>query len=130
MVVVDASAVLELLKGSAQGLRLLERYLEPDVTLHSPHLIDAEVLHALRRWTFTGGVSPERARERLELYQGLSIRRHAHGPFLDRAWQLRANLSGYDALYVAVAEGLGLLLLTADARLAKTAGHRARIQLV
>jgi predicted nucleic acid-binding protein len=56
--------------------------------------------------------------------------RYPHEPLLLRVWELRDNLSAYDAIYVALAEALGLPLITRDRRLAEAAGHRARIELV
>lgn len=129
MVVVDASAVLELLIGSSAGQRLAARYLEANVELQAPHLIDAEVLNGLRRLTLTGKLEPADAQARLDLYQGLVIRRHAADHFLERAWQLRANLTAYDALYVALAEGLDVPLVTSDGPLAGAVGHQAKIEL-
>lgn len=129
MLVVDASAILELLKGSLRGQRLLDRYTKPE-EFHAPHLLDAEVLAGLRRWTLTAGLEARQADERLAIYQDLSIRRHAHGVFLQRAWELRPNLSAYDALYVAVAEGLGAPLVTADGRLGRAPGHEAAIEVL
>ncbi len=130
MVVVDASAILELLKGSIPGRRLLDRLGAPDYDLGAPHLIDAEVLQTLRRWTLTAGLPAETARRWLDAYQGLAIHRYPHGDLVDRAWELRANLNAYDALYLALAEGLGRPLVTADARLSRATGHRARIQVL
>ncbi len=128
MVVVDASAVLELLRGSAGGARLAARYVEPDVEFQAPHLIDAEVLSALRRWVLSGAIDPQAAHVRLSLYGDLVIRRHPHEHYLQRAFELRANLNAYDALYVALAEALDMPLVTADGRLARVTGHRAMIE--
>lgn len=130
VVVVDASAVLELLLGSSAGQRLAEQYLQADFALQAPHLIDAEVLSGLGRLTLTGKLEPADAEARLKLYQGLVIRRHAAEQLLERAWQLRANLTAYDALYVALAEGLDVPLITIDGPLARASGHQAQIQLL
>lgn len=53
--------------------------------------------------------------------------RHAPDPCLPRVWELRHNLSAYDALYVALAEGLGADLITCDARMGRASGHRAHV---
>jgi predicted nucleic acid-binding protein len=128
--VVDASAVLEMLKGSPAGARLRARLDDPRLELIAPHLIDVEIVSALRRWTLTGGVPAAVASERLEVFLTIPLRRYAHRDLIRRAWQLRAAMSAYDAAYVALAEGLAAPLLTADPRLAATRGHAARIEVL
>ena len=91
--------------------------------LHAPHLIDYEFLSAVRRLSIAGSLPPNIAREALELWRGLKIHRHPAVGTTQRIWDLRQNLSAYDAAYVALAEALGAPLLTADKRLARAA-HR------
>ncbi|MFN2387539.1 MAG: type II toxin-antitoxin system VapC family toxin [Thermoanaerobaculia bacterium] len=105
------------------------RVLAPRETLHAPHLLDLEVAQVLRRYLGQGDLSEQRAAESLRDFLDLSVARYPHEPFLPRIWQLRANLTAYDAAYVALAEALDAPLVTRDARLARAAGHEARIEL-
>jgi len=90
-------------------------------TLWAPHLIDAEVGHSLRRRVAAGRLPADDATAALRNFTQMPLRRIGHLQLLDRAWALRHNLSFYDGLYVALAEGLGAPLLTLDARLARAA---------
>jgi len=128
--VVDASAALELLLNTAVGRRVLERIGSPQVTLHAPHLLDLEVAQALRRYVREGSLSPERGRLGLTYLRELDIARYPHDVLLSRIWELRENLTAYDAAYVALAEALGAILLTCDGRIAGAPGHRARVEVL
>jgi len=133
MLVVDASAVAELLLGSAAGERVAHRLHVHDYDLHAPHLLDIEVLSALRRVVAVGAASPERAREALDDFLDLPIERYGHHVLVPRIWQLRQNFSAYDAAYVALAEVLadgGAPLLTADSRLARAATEHTDLEVV
>jgi predicted nucleic acid-binding protein len=130
LIVLDASAVLELLLATKAGKRVAERIRSPRLSLHVPHLLDLEVLQALRRYVATGSLSSERALMALENLGDLGLVRHEHDVLLMRVWALRENFTAYDAAYVALAEGLKAPLLTLDRRLASAPGHRARIELV
>lgn len=127
MVVVDTSAVLEALVGRDPDRNLVER-LSEDGDLHAPHLIDVELLHALRRLTANGDVSEERATDARSDYRELALTRYPHVALGDRIWELRHNLTAYDATFVALAEALQAPLLTCDRRLAGASGHTAQIE--
>jgi len=128
VLVVDASAILEQLKGSEQGLRLLERLeAEPFIHLQAPHVIDLEVTQSLRRWRLNAGLPEATASAWLQGFQAIPIRRHAHTFLLARIWALRDNLTAYDAAYVALAESLGVPLLTADGGVRPARWHSAQI---
>ena len=129
MIVLDASAALELLLRAATHERLVHRLLESGELLAAPHLLDLEIAQVLRRFAAAGELSDTRAREALDDYAGLRIARYPHDPLLDRIWQLRHNCTAYDASYLALAEALGCPLITCDKPLAATPGHRARIEL-
>jgi predicted nucleic acid-binding protein len=130
MIVVDASVMLELLLGTPLAGRIMDRLFEPPVALHAPHLLDVEVAQVLRRYAARGELPARRGAAALRLLEGFPIRRHAHVPLLARAWALRANLTAYDAMYVALAEALGAALVTRDARLAAAPGSRARVEVL
>jgi predicted nucleic acid-binding protein len=130
MIVLDASAVLELVLVTDAGQHVRERIASTSETLHVPHLIDLEVLQVLRRYCASGALEPDRAKLALEDFQALDLERYAHEPMLDRIWQLRENMTAYDAAYVALAEVLAAPLLTFDARLANAPGHRADVELI
>jgi predicted nucleic acid-binding protein len=117
VIVLDASAaVLGLLNdGDARHSLATE-----DVAV--PHLADSEVAHALRAQVLRGRVDAGDARAALSRWGRLGMRRFAAVGLLDRIWELRADLTAYDATYVALAEGLACDLLTADARLAQAPG--------
>lgn len=130
MIVVDASAVVEFLLQTPLGTRVEARLFRDADEFHSPHLIDVEVTQALRRLVRAGEMSAERAAEAIEDLVDLDLHRHPHLDLLARAWKLRDNLTAYDAIYVALAEALGATVVTCDTPLAKTPGHRARIEVV
>ncbi len=130
MIVVDASALLEALLRTPAAEAVEARLFAPGQSLHAPHLIDVEVAQVVRRYAAAADVVPVRVGEVLQDLADLPLRRWPHDLLLQRAWELRANLTMYDAVYVALAEALDAPLVTRDARLAGAAGHRARIELV
>ena len=130
MIVVDASALLEALLRTAAAKAVEERLFASGQTLHAPHLIDVEVAQVVRRYAANREIDPERGRAALADLADFPLRRYPHVFLLPRIWELRNNLTAYDAAYVALAEALDAPLLTRDGRLAAAAGHRARIELV
>jgi predicted nucleic acid-binding protein len=128
VLVIDTSAVLEALAAHDPAPGLVER-LAHDGDLHGPHLIDTEVLHALRRMTMDDAISNERATDARHDFADLTLVRYPHQPLSDRIWDLRHNLTAYDATFVALAEALDAPLITCDARLASAPGHTARVEL-
>lgn len=128
MIVMDASAVLELLLGTAPGRRVAAHLSASDQTLHAPALVDVEVLHVLRRLTRSRALTPAEAETALTDLAALDLERHDHQPLLRRAWELRANVTAYDAVYVALAEALDASLLTCDSRLTRATDLRTRVQ--
>ena len=110
--VIDASALLEVLKQSATGLELAPLLLRTQ--LHAPHLIDLEVVQALRRLTFRGEMTLQEAEAALELFRQMRITRHPVTPLVSYIWSLRHNLTAYDASYLALARVLDAELLTMD----------------
>ncbi|HEY8051410.1 MAG: type II toxin-antitoxin system VapC family toxin [Steroidobacterales bacterium] len=129
MIVIDASALLEILLRTSRAERLMERALAASERLHAPHLLDIEIAQALRRLVQRQEITARRAEQALADYAQLLIERHVHQPLLERIWQLRDALTAYDGAYVALAEALDAPLLTCDAKLARSHGHRATIEL-
>lgn len=130
MIVTDASAVVELLLGGSRGRRAEEVLSGDDVRLHAPALLDAEVVQALRTLVAARVLTQARGRAALEILQDLPVTRHLMSPLVPRMWELRANLTAYDAAYVALAEALACPLLTFDAGMAGAPGHRAEVLLL
>jgi predicted nucleic acid-binding protein len=129
VIVVDASALLEVLLRTPAGTAVERRLFEPGETLHAPHLIDVEVAQVVRRYAAAGTIEPDRGRAALADLADFPLRRYPHGFLLPRVWELRDNLTAYDAVYVALAEALDAPLLTRDRRLAAAAGRHARAEL-
>lgn len=127
MLVVDTSAVVEALAGRSPAPALIER-LVTDGDLHAPHLIDVELLHVLRRLVGAGHLASDRAEDARSDFAELRITRYGHEPLADRMWQLRDNLTAYDAAFISLAESLGVPLMTCDARLAGAPGTHAVIE--
>ncbi len=130
MIVLDASVVLEVLLRMPAGVALEERLFSADETLHAPHLLDVEVAQVLRRYALAGEVGADRCRAALEDLAGFALTRYPHDFLMQRVWELRGNLSAYDAAYVTLAEALEAPLLTRDQRLASAPGHGAQVEVV
>lgn len=125
MIVIDASVLTEVLLDRAQAKVALEdaqRGHEHEA-LHAPAVIEPETLNALRKVVHRGVVTPRRATEAVTDLTKARLIRYPHEPLVFRIWELRDQLTAYDAAYVALAEvlGDGARLLTGDKRLAKTA---------
>lgn len=125
MIVVDASAAISGLLNNGQARRTLGAE-----QVHVPHLIDSEVASALRRQVLVGQIRERDGWSALDTWRRLGLTRYPVHGLLERVWQLRTNLSAYDAGYVALAEALDCSLLTADARLSRTPGIRCTITVV
>jgi predicted nucleic acid-binding protein len=130
LIVLDASALLELLLATPRGEAVARRISRTDESLHAPHLLDLEVAQVLRRYEAKGLVTRRRAEEALSDFADLDIARYPHEDFLGRIWALRKSVTAYDAAYLALAEALGAPLLTTDEKLARSPGHKARVEVV
>lgn len=127
MLIVDASCLYDVLIGKAGSERIRAR-LASDPDHAAPHVIDVEVLGVIRRDFLLGhlGLTPAtQAVEDLREWQGERV---GHRALLDRAWELRARVRGWDAMYVALAEAFGAILLTTDERLARVSGLHCRVE--
>lgn len=127
MIVLDASAVVELLLRSPSGDQVAAHLENPDDVIHVPHLLAVEVAQVLRRLTHAGVITAERAAQALADLGDLAGIRHGHEPLLPRIWEMRENLTAYDATYVALAEALDAPLLTFDTKIAAAPGHHAQL---
>jgi predicted nucleic acid-binding protein len=125
VIVVDASAALSALLNAGPARRALGHQ-----QVHVPHLIDSEVASGLRRRVGAGQLNRDAAWTSLRVWQRVGMTRYAVFPLLHRVWELRENVSAYDASYIALAESLGCDLVTADARLARAPGTRCAITVV
>ncbi len=123
--VVDASMVVVALIDSGADGRWAEALLASD-SLAAPHMMTAEAANILRRSAVTGAISAEQASLAHADLLDLRVEMFPYGPFATRAWELRHNVTCYDAWYVAIAEALGVPLATLDARLANAPGPRCR----
>jgi predicted nucleic acid-binding protein len=128
LIAVDASAILEVLLRTGRGARIEDRLLSRGDSLHAPHLLDVEVAQVLRRYAAAGNVTSERGRQALADLGDFAIHRYAHDDLLPRIWELRHNVTAYDAAYLALAEALDAPLVTCDGRLASAPGHAADVE--
>ncbi len=125
MIVVDASVVVSGLLQAGDARDALGRQ-----SLSAPYLVDAEVVHVLRRRVAAGRLLASDARRALDAWRRMGVRRYGAQPYLGRVWELRDDLSAYDATYVGLAEALDCPLLTADGRLSRAPTLRCTVTLV
>jgi predicted nucleic acid-binding protein len=130
MMVLDASAVVDLLIKPATETKALRARIRTASVVYAPQLMDAEVANTLRRHLLHGRIDQISAWRALRILAAMRVTWWPHRSLLVRALALRDQLTAYDAIYVAMAEVTGATLLTRDARLALATGHRARIDLV
>jgi predicted nucleic acid-binding protein len=130
MIVTDASIILDLLLNSPAAGRIKDRLFGADETLHAPALLDLEIAQVLRRYASRREISAERGRSALAVLERFPIARYPHEPLLPRIWELRGNLTAYDAAYIALAEGLDATFLTRDTRAATAPMHRAAVEVL
>jgi predicted nucleic acid-binding protein len=125
MIVVDASAAVSALLNAGPSRQVMA-----EEQVHVPHLIDPEVANALRRGVAASRIEPGDAWTALDRWRQLGMSRYAVFHLFERVWELRENLSAYDASYVALAESLDCALLTADIRLGRAPGLRCPVTVV
>jgi predicted nucleic acid-binding protein len=130
LIVLDASAVVSILLNTGpEAEPIRERIESPGESVHVPHLLDVEVLSVLRRQTLRGILAKERSATALQDLENTKMTHYPYALLLGRIWELRENLTAYDAAYVALAEALDAPLVTRDARLAQAPGNRAAVEL-
>jgi predicted nucleic acid-binding protein len=127
MIVLDASVVVELLTNGALADSLRRDLAERGGSFIVPHLLDVEVVSAVRSLVAGQRIDSHRSEQLLTALATLPAERYAHTPLLGRMWELRHNFTAYDAAYIALAEATNSVLYTSDEKLCK--GHRARVVL-
>ena len=127
MIVLDASVVVELLTNGGLADSLKRDLAARDDSVIVPHLLDVEVVSAIRRLVAGQTIDSHRSKQLLTGLATLPAERYAHTPLLRRIWELRHSFSAYDAAYIALAEATHSVLYTSDAKLCK--GHRAKTAL-
>ena len=125
MIVADASVIYESLTGRASAQAVLD-----DEQIQVPTVTDIELISAVRKRVRLGQITPDEGWQALETYRWMAVTRHSTFAFFDRIWELRDNLTAYDAAYVALAEIIGCPLVTADARLSRAPGLRCSVTVV
>ncbi len=125
----DASCLVEVLVGGPGSGPVRDR-LAGDPDHAAPHVIDVEVFGVLRREHLLGRLDPTAAGQAVADLAAWPGERFGHRLLLDRAWQLRHTVRGWDAMYVALAEVLGTPLLSTDARLATASGPRCQVEVI
>ena len=126
MIVVDSSATVDFLLTREPGAWVEEQLKAAD-EIGAPHLLDVEVVGALRRLARNGEISGRRAEQALGALVDLDVTRYPHVPFVDAMWSLRHNLSAYDAAFIALAEALEAPLVTTDLRIARAPDLPVRV---
>jgi predicted nucleic acid-binding protein len=127
MIVLDASVVVELLTNGALADSLRRDLAGRSDSFIVPHLLDIEVMSAIRRLAANQRLDSHRTAQLLTSLAALPAERYAHTPLVDRIWELRHNFTAYDAAYIALAEATNAVLYTSDEKLSH--GHRAQVML-
>ena len=127
MIVLDASVLVELLTNGVLADFIRSELAGRDESFLVPHLIDIEVMSAIRRLAAGQRIDSHRSRQFLAGLAALPAERYSHTPLLGRIWELRHHFSAYDAAYIALAEATDSVLYTCDRKLCS--GHRARVVL-
>ena len=131
MIVLDASVAIDFLLDIAPYSPRIAARMEAEApAMAAPHLLDVEVTQVLRRFVLRGAITQERARGAVEDLADLPVIRYPHTPLVSRMFELRDNLTAYDAAYLVLAESLGATLLTKDAAFVSIPGASASVELV
>jgi predicted nucleic acid-binding protein len=130
VIVVDASILANVVGDDGQPGRVARTTLAAESLVCVPDLADVETTAVLRKSWLTGSIDDQRFFEALQDLGALPLRRCPTGPLMLRAYELRANVTPCDAAYVALAEEMGCVLVTADGRLSRAPGLRCPVQVV
>lgn len=129
MIVVDASVLFEVVADTPVAEPIRAR-LAADADHAAPHVIDVEVFSVIRRERLRGALDATAATQAIEDLRDWPGERYGHRSLLERAWELRETVRGWDAVYVALAEALDAPLLTTDGRLASASGPTCTIEVI
>jgi predicted nucleic acid-binding protein len=129
LIVVDASVVIEVLLRTPAANGVERSRFAPGQTLHAPHLLDIAVAQVIGKYAARAEIDGARGRVALADLAAFRMQIYPHDFLLPRTWELRNNITAYDAVYLALAEALDAVLLTRDHRLAGATGHHARVEL-
>jgi predicted nucleic acid-binding protein len=129
MLIVDASCLYELVTFGSQAEQIQARVTQ-DPNTAAPHLIDVEVLSVIRREHIRGTLDGAAAYLAVRNLREWPVERFGHRFLLDRAWELRDNVRGWDAFYVALAELFNGTLVTLDGRLSRAPGIRCKVEVL
>jgi predicted nucleic acid-binding protein len=130
VIVVDASVLASALIDDGEDGDRARRRLESEEVLFAPEIVDLEVANVWRRDLVAGHIAEDRSRRAIEDLAAMPLVRAPHRPLMARVWELRHNLSAYDAAYVALAEALKATLLTADGRSTRAPALRCEVELL
>ena len=129
MLAIDASCLAEIVTSGPDAQEVRERLAADDEHV-APHVIDVEVLGVIRREHLLGELDRTASSQAVQELHDWPVQRFGHRPLLSRAWELRASVRGWDAMYVALAEALRATLVTTDRRLARATGPSCAIEVI
>ena len=130
MIVVDASVLANVVGDDGADGRRARQELRDARAIAAPDLVDVETVAVLRRRWLAGTISDGRFASALHDLECIAVDRYPTLPLVRRSYDLRANVTTYDAMYVALAEALGCELLTGDRRLAGAPGPTCAIRIL
>ena len=130
MIVIDASVVSNVVGDDGAAGRLARARIAAAAAVSAPDLVDVDTVSVLRKRWLAGGLTARRFRSAIEDLRALPIVRFPSGPLMFRAYELRANVTPYDATYVGLAEGLDCTLVTGDGRLARAPGIKCKVEIL
>lgn len=130
MIVIDASVLAPALAYDTRGGKVARDRLDGEENLCAPEIVDLEVASAWRRALQAGRLEEDRSQRALRDLATMRLARMSHRPLMPRIWELRHNLTPYDASYVALAEAFDTTLLTADGRLTRAPSLRCEVELI
>lgn len=130
MIVIDASLALELFLRTLRASEIKDRIEAAGRDMAAPEVFDLEIIQTLRRLSHRGVIAPERAAQALDVFRHAPVDRYSHRLLVSRIWDLRDNLTAYDAAYFALAELLDAPLWTRDRKYAAVPGAEARVHVL